>query len=159
MHELELEGADDRSGRLQAKVGVQPVVQDIAVVRPPARGVRLPGERQHSGPLLLIGDAVHGEQVGHVPLLEAHPAVFHAADLGAGRPDLIAGLLGRDARRLAQLVQLVPEHHAQHCRPWGADRQLATRLNRAHPGSGTLMNWRSAHIPKCWDGRGGTTGP
>ncbi len=107
MHELHLEGADHRGGPFQAQVRLEPVGQDVAVLRPPARDVGLPGKRQHPSAHLLIGHAVQGEQVGHVPLLKPHPAVFHPADLGPGGPDLIPSLVVRDACCLTQTVQLV----------------------------------------------------
>ena len=81
VHELDFEGPDDRGGRLQPQVRLEPVGQDVVVLRPPAGAVGLPGERQQADPLLIIGHAVQGEQVGHVPLLEANPAVLHPADL------------------------------------------------------------------------------
>lgn len=76
-----------------------------------ARGMRLV-----MGLHLLIGYAVQSEQVGHVPILETHPAVLHPADLGAGRPDLIPSPVGRHAGRLSQAAQLGAEDHAQHRR-------------------------------------------
>src|SRR6202035_3381028 len=52
--------------------------------------VRLPGQVQQRRPLLGISYAVQGEQVGHVALLEADPAVFHPADLGVRPADAVA---------------------------------------------------------------------
>src|SRR5260370_839335 len=101
--------------------------------------------RPPPGPRPLIGHAIQGEQVGHVPLLKPHPAVFHPADLGPGRPDFIPRLVVRDARYLAKAVQLVSEHHAQHRRAQGLGRRLAARLNRVHRGSRT--RWISAQRP------------
>jgi hypothetical protein len=60
-------------------------------------------------------------------------AVLHAADLGAGSPDLIPGLVGRDAGGLAKPVQLTADHHAQHSRAHGVGGRLAARLKSARP--------------------------
>jgi phenylacetic acid degradation operon negative regulatory protein len=137
--ELQLEGTDDRGGALHAQVRLKPVGQDVVVLRPPARGAGLLGVTAQPGPDLLIIDAVHGEQVIHIPDLEPDPAVLHPADLGARRPDLIGRLLRRYAGRLAESAQLAAEHHAQHGRsPWlafASGRRLAAWPSHAHPHS------------------------
>ena len=132
VHELQLEGADDRSGGLQAQVRLEPVGRDVAVPRPPARRVGLPGERHHGGPRLLVGDTVEGEQVCYVSLLEPHPAVLHAADLGPRRADRVTRPFWRDTRGFAIAVQLVAQNHARDCRPYRVASRVAVWRNPAH---------------------------
>ena len=109
-HELDLVGPDDRRGRLQAHVGLQPGGEDVGIGVPPARGVRFPGEVQQGGALLAVGDTVEGKEVAHIALLEADPAMFHPADLGVRAADGFRGLLSGNSPRLAQPVQLAAEH-------------------------------------------------
>ncbi len=81
------------------------------------------GQRQQMLALAGVGDPVQREQVSYVPLLKAHPAVLDPADLRSGRPDLISGVLGTDAGRLAQAAQLGAEQDPQHSRTAdGVDR-------------------------------------
>ena len=73
--ELHLVAADDRRRRLQPEVGLQPGRQHVAVAVPPVRA-RWPARasRMQDLALVLVDDAVQGEQVGDVALLEADPA-------------------------------------------------------------------------------------
>src|SRR6266702_3612272 len=142
MHELEFKAADDRSDCLQPQVCLEPVGKDVAVFRPPARCVGLPGQRQHLRLCLGVGNAVQDEQVAQVPVLEADPAILHPADLGAGCPDLIPCLIWRESCGLAKTAKLVAQEHAQYGRvgPYGtrgAVRRLNARLHRAHSRSRT----------------------
>src|SRR6185437_8037677 len=134
MHELELEGADDRGRFLQAQVRLEPVGQYVVVFRPPVRGFRLPGDGQHVGLDRLIGDAVEGEQVGQIPVLDGYPAMFHPADLRARRPDLVSRLFGRHARVLPELAQLTAQYYAQYRRT-AQFASAADRRTHAHPAS------------------------
>jgi len=81
VHELHLKRADDRGGRLQAEVLLEPVGGDVGEGRPPARGVGPPLQGLHLGPQVRIGDGVQGEQVIDVAVLEPDPAVLQPADL------------------------------------------------------------------------------
>jgi hypothetical protein len=132
VHELQLEGADDRSGRFQAQVRLEPVGRDVAVLGPPARCVGLPGKRHHGRPRLLVGDAVEGEQVCNVSLLEPHPAVLHAADLGPGCADGVTRPFGGNTRGLAKAMQLIAQNHARYCRPDRVASRVAVWRNPAH---------------------------
>lgn len=111
--ELQLVGAQQGGGLFQAEVHLEPAGQDVAVPVPPAGGVGLLRELQQRGPLVRVGDAVQGQQVGDVALLEADAAELHAADLRMGAADLVARLLGGDAAGLAQPPQLCAEENAQ----------------------------------------------
>ena len=161
MHELQLEGADQRGRGLQAQVGLEPVGQDVGVLRPPALGVGLLHERQQPGTGLLVGDPVEGEQVGHVPVLEADPAVLQAADLGPGCADLIAGLFRRDPGVLAQAAQLGAEQHAQYGRaaPGIGGQGVAVRRAAAHRAEAAVLTGRrAARVDRAqsWLRRGGS---
>lgn len=112
-HELDLEDPDGRSAGLQPKVIFEPAGQDVAAPVPPVRLARLLRDGQDPGPLPLTGHAVQGEQVINVARLEPDVTGFHPADLGPGRPDLVAGLLGRNAGSLAESAQLGAEQQAQ----------------------------------------------
>jgi hypothetical protein len=61
---------------------------------------------------LPVGHAVQGEQVRDIARLEPDLAGLHPADLGPGRPDLVASLLRRDVGGLAKAAQLSAEQHA-----------------------------------------------
>src|SRR5690348_16425618 len=110
--ELDLVGPDDRGRRLQAHIRLGPQGQDVRVRVPPAPRVRFLGQVEQRGALLSIGDAVQGQQVGHVACLEPDPAVLDPADLGVRAADRLGGLLGGNAPRFAQPVQLAAEHQA-----------------------------------------------
>src|SRR5215207_3818067 len=60
--------------RLRPEVGLKPAGQHVAVAVPPAGGIGLPGQREQALALLDVVHPVEREQVGHVTLLEAHPA-------------------------------------------------------------------------------------
>src|SRR6266511_202192 len=86
--------------------------------------------------LVLMDDAVQGEQVGDVAFLEADSPQFHPADLGFGSPDQVPGVLAADALGLAKSAQLGAEHDAQDSRPAGrADGWAAPSLIGAHTAS------------------------
>ena len=141
VHELQLEGPDDRGGHLQAQVGLEPVGHDVAVLGPPARRVGLPGQPHQPVPDLLVGDAVQRQQVGDVPLLEPDEAVLHPADLGPGSADLVGRLLRRDAGRVAEPVQLDTHEHAGHGRTLAVSSRLVVPLNRAHASLRELIGY------------------
>ena len=80
-HQLRLVGLDLRGGRLGDEV-VQPTAgQDVGVWLPPAA---CPGRLRDGGqgPLLLLADAVLGEQVSQVPGADAALPRLDPADLG-----------------------------------------------------------------------------
>ncbi len=101
-YELRLIGADHRAGLLETEVHLEPVGQDVAVAVPPSGLVGLPGHGQERHSFRFADNAVQGEQVGDVTLLEAHPAELHAADLGVGPSDRVSGCLGTDPARFAE---------------------------------------------------------
>src|SRR5690348_11499564 len=115
--DLDLVGPDDRGGRFQADEGLEPGRQDVGVGVPPAGGVGLTGQVEQGGALFVVGDAVQGEQVGKIALLEPDPAVLDPADLGVRAADRLGGLLGGNAAGFAQPVQLAAEHQALDGRP------------------------------------------
>src|SRR6266511_1826963 len=134
--ELHLIGSDQRRRLLQPEVRLEPARQNVAVALPPARGVGLARQRQQGCPLVLMDDAVQGEQVGDVAFLEADSPQFHPADLGFGSPDQVPGVLAADALGLAKSAQLGAEHDAQDSRPAGrADGWAAPSLIGAHTAS------------------------
>jgi hypothetical protein len=102
---LHLVGADKFGGLFQVQIVLEPSVEHVAIGVPPARRVRLPGERQESLPLNRVVDAVQREQIGDVAFLKADPAQLHPADLGLGRPDRPAGLVAGHARGQPQRAQ------------------------------------------------------
>jgi hypothetical protein len=110
VHELRLVRTDDGRGLFQADVGLQPRRDEVGVLVPPAGRVGLAGERQQRLAVLVVGDLVEREQVGHVAQLEAAAAELEAADLRPGAPDRVAGLVRRDTARLAQAPELGSEH-------------------------------------------------
>ena len=73
--ELDVETADGGGRGLQAEVRLEPVGQDVAVLGPPVRLAGLLGQGEEPRPHLLVGHAVHGEQVRHIADLEPDPAV------------------------------------------------------------------------------------
>src|SRR5271166_121324 len=81
---------------------------------PPALRVGPAGERPERVALLLVGDAIEGEQVGDVAVLEAHPSGLETAYLRVRRADDLSGLLERDPLRLAQPPELGPEQDAKY---------------------------------------------
>ena len=101
---------------------------------PPARRVRLAGQPEQRLPLVVVGDAVQGEQVGHVAFLETDPSQLHPADLGVGAPDQVAGVVAGDALGLAKAAQLRTQQDAQHGRAAG---RAAPWLLCGHPASQT----------------------
>jgi hypothetical protein len=103
-HELHLVRADQRRGRLEPEVGGEPGRRHVAVPVPPAGVVGLPGQREQGGALAVLPDAVEGEQVGDVALLEADAAQLHPADLRLRGADLPAGGLAGDPLALSELA-------------------------------------------------------
>lgn len=59
--ELDFIGPDHRRGRFQAREGLEPRRQQVAVRVPPARRVGLAGEGQEGGAFVLVHDPVEGE--------------------------------------------------------------------------------------------------
>jgi hypothetical protein len=63
-------------------------------------------------PLVVVGDAVEGEEIGDVAFLEPDPPELHPADLGVGTPDQVAGVVAGDALGLAEPAQLRTQQDA-----------------------------------------------
>jgi hypothetical protein len=112
-YELWLVSADDCAGLFQAEVGLEPVRDDVAVLVPPAGHVGLPGQGQQRSSLLVVGDAVEGEQPCHVGFSEADSSEFHAADFGVGRVDRLGGRCGSDSAGFPEPTQLGAQDDAQ----------------------------------------------
>lgn len=140
-NELHLVAADDGGGLLQADVHLEPARQDVAELVPPAGGAGLVGEPEEVLALLLVHDAVQGEEVGDVTLLVADPAQFQPADLRVRGPDGFARGLARDVPGFAKPAKLRTEHDPQDggTAPGvlkdAPDRLVATRLGGDHFGS------------------------
>jgi hypothetical protein len=53
----------------------------------PIRCIGLDSQRQQHLTLVLISDAVQGQQIGHLARPEPDPTVLHTADLGVRDPE------------------------------------------------------------------------
>jgi hypothetical protein len=60
------------------------------------------GEGEKRLAFLRVGDAVEGEQVGHIAFLGWDPAEFETADLATGGADRVSGGFTGDSAGLAQ---------------------------------------------------------
>ncbi|CAM5251459.1 Chaperone protein DnaK [Streptomyces violarus] len=114
-HEVRLVGPDDPGGALQAHVQAEPLRQHVVEPLPPARPVRLLGELDERGHLVL-GHAVGGQQDLHVRDLERHVGGLHPPDRRGGDAQHPGGLVTTEARGLAQLLQPLAQHHLAHGR-------------------------------------------
>jgi hypothetical protein len=101
-HQLGLVDAEDRRGLLQTDIGLEPARQHVTVLAPPTGCVGLPGEGEQSLAFLRVGDAIEGEQIGHITFLGRDPAAFETADLTAGGANGVSGGVPGDPAGLAQ---------------------------------------------------------
>src|SRR6185437_6069679 len=79
---------------------------------PPAGLVGLPDHLEECLALPGVCHSVHGEQVDHVPLLEADPAQLESADLRLGGADGVTGFRARDLGGYPQPAQPRAQHDA-----------------------------------------------
>src|SRR5205085_6420512 len=100
-----------------------PAWQQIAVVMRPIRCVGLSSQCQQLLTLVVISNAIQGEQSGHVARMEPDPTALHTADLGVRRPDRVTRHLDGNTTGLAQPAQLSTQQNAYH----GGPPSLAVR--------------------------------
>src|SRR6185437_7519293 len=113
-YELNLVDTDELRGLFEAHEDVEPVRDHILELLVPGGRIRFPGQLDQLLPLRQIVDAVELEQVSDVAFLERDPAEFHPADLGSRGANVVAGVVARDARALAQPPELSAEQHPEY---------------------------------------------
>ena len=94
-HELDLVDPDELRGLLEADEDVEPVGHDVLELLVPRGRVGFLGQLEQLLPLGGVVHAVELEQVGDVAFLEGNAAELHPADLRAGGPDVVAGVVPR----------------------------------------------------------------
>src|SRR5262249_20607114 len=123
-----------------------PVRHRVAEAAPPAGLVRLLDQLEEDPLVLRVVHAVHREQVGDVAFLEPDAAQLHAADLGFGTTDGVAGRLPRDAGFFTKPSQLRAQDHAAGRR---AEILLATTTGRVHRVHEPDLPYRTSLTRRC----------